>query len=315
MTEQRTIPILRDEDVERHLTMREAVEIMTEAFRLHGRGKLTGPARPVVDVGNGQLVFTCGGVSDEQPSVGFRVYDLGQIGSPERDEVVAVFDATNGALKGLTVGPLLGAMRTGAIGGAAVDALARRDAKCLGIIGTGYQARTQLTAALSVRAFERILVFSRSAENRSGFAAEMTKKTGRPIEATTSVEPIVESADVLICATNSAEPVVDPSRLKTGVHINHIGPKFTDAQELPLTIADACDFLVTDTLAQAEDFGARFILAGTPHYAQLVELSAIVAKSHPGRQSPEDKTLFYSLGLAATEVILADRLLEKTRIV
>ena len=107
--------------------------------------------------------------------------------------------------------------------------------------------------------------------------------------------------------------MLDPIDLPAGVHINHVGPKFTDAHELPLATADLCDLLVTDTLAQAADFGERFILAGTSHYAQLVELSAIVGGSHPGRQSSDDRTLFYSLGLAATEVILADRLLEKSR--
>ncbi len=302
------IPILTDEDVAR-LPMRDAVAAMTKAFQLHGAGTLTAPARIAAEVRAGRLVFTCGGVTESPASVGFRVYDSKHVSSPARDELVAVFDGTDGRLRGVVVGPMLGALRTGAIGGAAIDALARRDSKCLGIIGTGRQARTQLPAALTVRDFERVVVWSRTPQRREAFVKQMTESTGRKIEAAAGAEEVAAAADVLVCSTISAEPLIDAAVLRPGTHVNLIGPKFKEAQELTIEAAERADLLVTDSRAQVDDFGETFILYGTALLEQLCELGAIVSGSHPGRTCDDQISLFYSLGLAGTEVVLANRLL------
>jgi len=205
----------------------------------------------------------------------------------------------------------LGAVRTGAIGGVAVKHLAKDDSKTLGIIGTGVQARTQLQAAVTVREFETINVHSRSEKNRKTFAAEMGAKLGREITVCDRPQQLVESADVLICATKSPQPVINAEWLRPGVHISTIGPKFKQARELDLDVAARADLIATDSLAQTTAFGESFVLHDTEFSASLISLGDIIGGGHSGGRSETDITLFYSVGLAGTEVLLADWLLDQ----
>jgi len=302
-------PILGDSDVA-GLEMSRAVACMEDAFRLHAEGKLVAPARIAADLGEaGNLVYTCGGSTEGAQVSGFRFYDMKHLNSPNRSELNAVFSSEDGRLLGLVVGPRLGQMRTGAIGGVAMKYLSRTDSKVLGMVGAGRQARTQLPAALAVRNFETVRVFSRTAERRDSFVAEMTKELNIEIEPVDSAEAAVGDADVVLCTTASKEPVIRVDWLKPGAHINNVGPKFKDGQEVGMDVVERAGLLTTDTFAQMETFGDNFILHDTPYWNKVVELSAIVSGNRPGRQSDEEITLFHSLGLAGTEVLLASELL------
>jgi len=230
---------------------------------------------------------------------------------------VAVFDSDSGAFKGAIIGGLIGAMRTGAIG-VAVKHMSRPDSKVLGIIGSGFQAKTQLEAAASVRQFEAVRVFSRNAEHRQAFARQMGEKLSLSIQPVASAEEAVSSADVVICATSSIRPVFKSRWLKPGTHVTTIGPKWKLAHELEMDVAERAQVIATDSLAQAEAYRRRalfrdlpFFLTGTPEMERLVELSDMVAGNKPGRTSPEDITLFCSVGLAGTEVVVANEALRR----
>ena len=305
--------LLTDDDVRQQLSMSDAVECMENAFRLHAAGTLQAPARAAVDLGEaGNMIFTVGGTQGENPLAGFRVYDLKHLGGPKRNELVVVFCGRTSALLGLVAGKLLGPIRTGAIGGVAIKYLSDPDAKTLGVIGTGPQAATQLEAAAAVRNLETIKVFSRNEENRWQFAKQMSDKLGREVQAVDSAREAVEKAEIVITATISSTPVLQADWLQPGVHINNIGPKFKDQTELDLDVISQTNRFITDTKAQVDKTGDRFILQGTEHFDSLEELSSIVAGTVEGRREASETTLFYSLGLAGTEMLLAQRLLDIT---
>jgi len=306
-----TVRVLGDGDVERLITMSESVEVMAEACRRHAAGTQVAPARLAAPLEWGQLVFTAGAYSDPAGGrIGFRVYDMEHFGSAERDELVAVFDTANGSLLGLVAGSALGPLRTGAIGGAAVDTLARADASTLALIGTGKQARTQLAAACAVREFTRIRAFSRTAARCREFCREMSGSVGMDIEPADSAQQAVADADVVICSTVSDNPVLEADWIAAGTHVQNVGPKFRDSSELPVALYQAADVLVTDAPAQLADYGDRFLVAGTPDAERVVSLGEVISGAATGRTSDDQVTLFCSLGLAGTEVALADRLLE-----
>jgi ornithine cyclodeaminase/alanine dehydrogenase-like protein (mu-crystallin family) len=291
--------------------MPEAIEVMREAFRAAAEGTLVAPARQLLEVGKGGLVFTMGGECARRRVAGFRVYDCVAPNAPDHVQLVVVYDSETGAFKGAVIGRWVGDMRTGAIGGVAVDALASADAVCLGVVGCGNQARTQLQAAAAVRRFETVRVFSRDEQRRRRFAEEMSQVVGRRVQPVPSAREAVDQADVVITATTSIGPVVRTEWLKPGVHLNLVGPKFRDACEIDLEIVERAGLFVTDSLAQAEAAGKRFLLAGTPRAAHLVDLAELVAGRHTGRSSNDELTVFISLGLAGTEVLLADVLLQR----
>ena len=301
--------ILSDDDIEQLLPMDRVIEAIEKSLRAKNAGQLVAPPRFSVDAEKGALVFTAGAEVMETHTIGFRVYDSFQSNAPERTQLVAVFDSRTGAFKGLCVGVMIGALRTAAINAVAIKFMSRPDVKHLGILGSGLQARIHLQAAVSVRQFESAMVYSPTVNHREAYAEELSHKTGIPIEAFSSPEDVVRRAEVLICATTSTTPVLDAGWLHPGMHINTIGPKYEGRHEFPVEAARKSDRIVTDSLQQVDGFdsyASPFFLQNTPERKRMIELDELVAGQRKGRSSPDELTLFCSVGLAGTEVVVAD---------
>ncbi len=297
--------VLNDNDIKDVLTMPLALNRVEATIREHGEGMLIAPPRFRVETENGGLAFTVG-VAKSEHLIGFRVYDTIRHSYTDNAQITAIFDSETGTLRGIIIGKTIGTMRTGAIGGVAIKYMAREDAEVLGIIGAGIQARTQVEAAAYVRKFKRVHVFSPSLVNRQLFAREMSDRLNLAIEPVETAEQAVRGADVLICATTSRQPVFHRDWLSAGVHINTIGPKFRYEQEIDPDVLERCAVIATDSLTQLDHYDKPFFIDGTPYRAKMIELGAIVAHQEKGRQSAGDITLFCSVGLAGTEVVIAD---------
>lgn len=305
--------ILTDEDVSRTLEIESVVNVIEQTLRAKAEGGLIAPPRFSVDVDAGALVFTIGAETKFTRSIGFRVYDTFSDQSTDHHQLIAVFDSQTGSFRGLVIGGLIGALRTAAINAVAIKHMARSDAKNLGILGSGFQARFHMQASMTVRRFQRAKVYSLTASHRETYAADMSLKTGIPVEATGSAEEVVRFADVLICATRSTWPVLDASWVKPGTHVNTLGPKFKGMTEIPYELAQKSRVIATDSLQQADTYSKPFFLLETPERERMVDLSEIVVGKQAGRLSPQDITLFCSVGLAGTEVVVADQALRLER--
>lgn len=304
-----TYRVLTDSDLGHLLTVKDVVRKIEDSLRAKAEGGLVAPPRFHVDAEQGSLVFTAGAETKNEHVIGFRVYDTFGSVSAERNQLTAVFDSETGAFKGMVISASIGGMRTGAIGGVAIKYMSRPDSKRLGILGSGFQARFQLEAAAAVRQFERVKVYSPSVSHRELFAAEMSAQLALSIEPAASAEDVVQEADVLICATNAVAPIFDEGWLRPGVHINTIGPKFADAHEVPIEAVDKSTLIATDSLDQVDSYSPPFFLLDTPHKDRMIELSDIVSGKQSGRTSDGDVTLFCSVGLAGTEVVVANEAL------
>src|SRR5262249_37408145 len=155
----------------------------------------------------------------DMPLAGFRVYDTFAEGDADRPQVVAVWDIAGGALQGLVLGTRLGELRTGAIGGVAIRCMAGAEAAVVGGVGSGAQARTQLMAAAAVRRLRDVRVYSRSSDRRRAFASEMRAQLGLTVTPVAAAQDAVAAADIVICATDSAVPVIEATWLKPGAHV------------------------------------------------------------------------------------------------
>jgi ornithine cyclodeaminase/alanine dehydrogenase-like protein (mu-crystallin family) len=291
--------------------MPEMIAGIEAALLAKAAGALAAPPRVKVPVGGrGDLVFTVGGVNAGRSVAGFRAYHTFPRRAPDGAQVTAVWDQEQGSLKGIVVGDLLGEIRTGAIGGVAVKMLARADADSVAVIGSGAQARTQLEAVAAVRKLKTVAVYSRAAEKRQRFAKEVGQKLNLSIRVTASAKEAVRDAAIVICATDSTQPVIRAEWILPGTHVTTIGPKQQGQHELDLDIAIGADVIVTDSPVQIAAYDPLFFLQGTLHMERIIDLADIVAGKHEGRTSAEEITLFCSAGLAGTEVLLADRLLD-----
>lgn len=298
--------ILSDDDIRRDVKIASVIEAMEQTLRARADGALAPPQRFSTEVNGGSLVFTPGAETKYTHSLGFRAYETFKDPSVAHHQLVAVFDSQTGSFRGLVVGKLVGALRIAGINAVAIKYLARQDARQLGILGSGFQARTLLQAALAVRRFERVKVFSPTPAHRESFAAEMSVSTNLPIEASDSAEDVVRFADVLICATTSTETLFEASWVKPGAHVNTVGPKSVGRSEVPYELVQRSRVIASDSLEQADANPKPFFLKDRPERERMVELGDIVLGKQKGRSAPDDVTLFCSVGLAGAEVVVAD---------
>jgi alanine dehydrogenase len=287
--------VLDDEAVAARLDAAAAVGVMRKALIAAHRGELVAPAR----VQAAGVMFTVGRLPGRW--YGYRSYDV-EVGG---DQVVTVHAEPDGRLAGVAVGSLLGALRTGALGGAAADAMARADASTVGVVGAGRQAWTQLWAVAAVRHLTDVAVFARDPERWAAFAARAVAELGVPARPVSSAEAAVRDRDIVVLATSAAEPVVSAAWLAPGTALTTVGPKQVGRAEFGPDLPARADLVVTDSLAQLDGYQPRALLAG----ADAVALGAVLAGDHPGRTSAEQVTLYASVGLAGTEPFLLAHLL------
>lgn len=298
MTSRNDVRVLFDSDLSSGASMTRLVEICARAIDADASGSLVAPPRHSVDFGTGRLVLTTGGFGD---TVGFRAYDT--FPGSRQDQVVAVWDRSAGTLTGLVIGDRLGALRTGAIGGVAVDRLARRDVATCAVIGAGKQAKSQLAACCAVRSLSHVRVFSRSADSRARFAHEMSNELEVDVRPVESARSAVSDADVVLIATSSAQPVVDHRDIHPEAHINTVGPKFRSAHEISAVVAEHAVRIASDSPQQIIAQGDDYFIARSPAMSRIEHLGRLGGNAHGSGQS-----LFLSAGLAGTEVLVADAL-------
>lgn len=227
--------------------------------------------------------------------------------------VIPLFRTRTGELVAFIEADYLGQMRTGAASGIATKFMAREDARLVGILGTGLQARTQLEAVVAVRRIERIRAFGRNPQRRAEFSAEMTAKLSVPVEPAASPEEAVRGADIVIAATNSLTPVLMGEWLAPGMHINAIGGNFPQKRELDEVAVRRAGLIAADSVEQSKlEAGDLIQLCGEDpqKWSAVRELADIVAGRLPGRATLQQITLFKSNGLAIEDVATAARVYE-----
>lgn len=159
-----------------------------------------------------------------------------------------------------------------------------------------------------MRPIQRAVVYSRDAERRQAFATRMEATLGIPVVAADSPEAAVAEADIVVTMTNASDPVFRGDALRHGTHINAVGANRRDRRELDAEAVSACDRIVVDDLAQAqEECGDLISLVGQelPSWEGVAELSAVVSEQVVGRSGPESITLFESQGVGVQDVALA----------
>ena len=203
----------------------------------------------------------------------------------------------------------LGQIRTGAASGYATKLLALADADVVGLVGSGFQAKTQLAAMCAVRPIRKARVWSRSPEKRQTFARECSQEYGLDVEAVDTAQQAVRDAGIAITATNAREPVIEAAWIAPGTHVNAMGSNQAQRRELPSDLILGASLIAVDSLDQARMESGDLLLALDP--AEWNRLNLVELKDVTARPSPEAITIFKSNGLAAEDVAAAGYVYEK----
>jgi alanine dehydrogenase len=212
--------------------------------------------------------------------------------------LILLFDIATLALVGVVQDSRLQVMRAGATYGLAAKYLARTDASVLGLLGSGGQAREQLTAIALVRSLSRVKVFSPTRDHRERFAREMSERLELDVLAYDDPRQVVQGSDIVAAATSALEPVIHGEWLEPGQHVSFAGPGKGDEAA---TARASIVALQTDeqTLrwrpakhASRPGHSARTEGRDALDPARVVLLPDVVARRHPGRTHPDQITLF-----------------------
>jgi ornithine cyclodeaminase/alanine dehydrogenase-like protein (mu-crystallin family) len=312
--------ILSNEDVMRVLTMGDCLEAMERAFRDLGEGEAVSRPRselilPQAEPGRHYLLKSWDAAL---PSVGLAATRLTSNMMQRREDgaaqrldpmplagggggyvgLILLFDIATLELVAIIQDARLQVMRAGATYGLAAKYLARKDAEILGLLGSGGQAREQLTAIAAVRRLKKVQVFSPTKANREAFAASMAERLGIEIIACESPQQAVRGADIVAAATSALEPVVPGEWLEPGQHVSFAGPGKGDRlafERAALVVVQTRDQTLRWQPARSASQpppSRRSARQEPPAPQALTLLGDIVAGRHQGRSDPQQITIF-----------------------
>jgi len=285
-----------ESDVRRLLPMRAAIRQMRLAFEELGKGTGINQPRRRLILPTGAVLHQMAGAFG--PYFGTKIYSTHPRGGAHF--LFVLYAAEDGKPLALFEANRLGQIRTGAASGYATDLLAPAGARTLALIGTGFQARSQLEAALCVRRFREVRVWSRTPEKRERFA-ERCVAPDVAVRPAGSAQEAVEGADAIVTATNARAPVLEDAWVKPGAHINAVGSNDPRRRELPAELVRRAELVVVDSLEQARlESGDLLMALDEAGWSRVREL-----QDAPARPSPEAITVFKSHGLGVEDVAAA----------
>jgi ornithine cyclodeaminase len=295
------------------LPMVDCIPVMEAALAELARGQAEVPVRLVLDAGPGVgAVALMPAELRGSRALGYKVVTVfpgaRERGEPAHQAVVALLDPDTGRILAFLDGTSITAIRTAAVSGLATRLLAREEAGDLAILGSGAQAVTHLEAMRTVRRLRSVRVWSRSREGATRFAEREGRRTGLTIEVCGTSRKAVLGADLICTTTAAREPVLEGAWIAPGAHVNAVGACIPAARELD-TAAVVRARLFVDSRESAQSEAGDFLIPraegalGDEHIAG--ELGEVVIGRVPGRRSPEEITLFKSLGLAVEDLAAA----------
>ena len=238
---------------------------------------------------------------------------------PTHQAVVLVFDAATGEPLAVLDGTSITTLRTAAGSALSAELLAREDARTMALLGTGVQARAHAEAMVRVRPIQRIRVAGRSRERAASLAATLRALLGIDVAAVDSYAEACVDAEIICATTHSPDPVVERDFIEPGAHVTSVGYNTAGREVDSATVTDALVVVESRPAVLAEPpSGSNDLripieegLIGTEHIH--AEVGEILLGVKPGRTSPDQITLYKSVGIAAQDVAAANLVLEAAR--
>jgi ornithine cyclodeaminase/alanine dehydrogenase-like protein (mu-crystallin family) len=291
------------EEVARRLTYEMCIPIVRDAMIAFSRGETRQLLRSIMPLAEGRLFGVMPGAMGARAPFGAKLISVFPqnfaLGIQSHQGLVILFDPETGAPVCVAHAGEITAIRTAAASAVATDALARKDARRLAILGYGEQAATHARAISRVRHLDSISIWGRSPERACAFAARMQAELAVPVSSAGTVEEAVSEADIVCTVTSAAEPILKGAWVRSGTHLNLVGSSHAGPTEVDNDLVVRSRFIADSregVLAQ----GAEFLrakaagLIGDDHI--VAEIGQVLAGEIEGRRSAAEITVYKSLG-------------------
>lgn len=299
-------------DIAELVDIGDIIEVVDAAMRRVSERAVQLPIRSVMQIAPGKRLGVMPGAISDPPAFGIKLLSLfadnPARGLSSHTGLVLLFDMETGLPRACLEASVLTALRTSAASAVATRALASKSIDKLTIIGTGEEAGAHLAAMRAVRTPGRVEVWGRDPVKAAAFAAAHPGVT-----VAASVAAALDGADLVCTTTSAREALVQPGMLARGAHLNAAGA----TRPPTIEIAPGCHAevsLFTDYLPALEAEAFDYIQAREQNIVPAngaVEIGDVLRGVHPGRTSPDQRTMYRSLGVAAQDLASAFLVLER----
>jgi len=310
--------ILSRSDVVELLSLRDCIEAVEQAFRLHSEGRTFGPGVLGIRAADGSFHIKAAGLVGERAYFAAKTNanfpdNPRRFGLPTIQGAVLLADASTGEPLAVMDSASVTALRTGAATAVAAKFLARREARTATIVGCGVQGEVQLAAISAILPLQHAWVLDTDQTRAESLAARAALSPGVRVEAAKDLRTALRQSDVCVTCTPSRRAFLAARDVAPGTFIAAVGADSQGKQELePELVASAT--LVVDVLEQCAEIGelqhalAAGLLTRDRVYAELAD---VVSGRRPGRTRDDEITVFDSSGTALQDVAAAVAVYQK----
>jgi len=314
------ILVLSRTDVLELLSLRDCIDAVERAFRLHAEGRTLGPGVLSVPATDGGFHIKAAGLTGERGYFAAKTNanfpgNPRRFGLPTIQGMVVLADAGTGEPLAVIESGSVTALRTAAATGVAAKFLARHDAKTATIVGCGVQGEMQLAAIAAVLPLQQVWVLDVEHARAETMAARARAHLSLEVRAVRDLREALGSSDVCVTCTPARKAFVAASDVVPGTFIAAVGADAHGKQELePALLVSST--LVVDVLDQCADIGElqHALAAGLMKPEDVhAELGEVVAGRRPGRTRKDEITIFDSSGTALQDVAASIAVYERAR--
>ena len=310
--------LLSENDIKNSLSMNEAIGVIEEAFHKYAEQNFVQPDRIFSTVKNENTLLLMPCFVDD--CIGLKVvtaYPSNRgTSSPVTQGLVLIHDIETGDSLALLNGTFLTTLKTGAVSGVAMRHF-KKDAKTVGLVGTGLQGYYQLIAAQEATSVETVYLYNRSPEAVASFIQKF-RTVSKDIEiiAVTVIEDLIRNSEIIITATTSVSPVLpeDMGELYKNKLIIGVGSYKSNMRELPQSLFEQADCYYIDSEQGKTECGDIIdpLKNGWVKENQVVLLSDVLAGN---RQVPQNENpiVFKTVSMALFDAYIGNTVYKKAK--
>jgi len=296
------------------LDMPTLINLLEEAFREKGRGRVEMPPKPGIHTQPEAFIHAMPAYIPALQSAGIKWVsgypENYKRGLPYITGLLILNDVETGLPYAVMDCTWITAYRTGAASALAAKYLARRKSEVVGIIACGVQGRTNLVALAALFPIKRVYAYDISPDAQRRYIEEMSARLSIEIIGVDSPKRAVVESDIVVTSgpiLKHPTPTIEKDWLRAGAFASAVDfDSYWQGEALA-----QIDKLCTDDHAQFQYYKSIGYFQTTPDpYADLGE---IVAGLKPGREHESERTMAMNLGLALDDMAVAPEVYRRAR--
>jgi ornithine cyclodeaminase len=265
--------IYTKDQIEAAIAIPQLIKAIEEGLKFYSEGKVLSSPTGFLQFPSADVhIKSCALVDDEfyVVKIASGFYDNPKYGIPSSHGLMLLFSQKTGILQAILLDEgKLTDLRTALAGAICAKYLAPQQVECIGIIGTGTQAKQQLCHLQSVIACRQVMVWGRDQDKALAFAQDSDLKSFK-IQLAQDLDQLTQHCRLIVTTTAATQPFLFGYQLQPGTHVTAVGADSPGKQELDASVFDVADLIAVDSLSQCLEYG------DLSHAKQVIDKQKIV---------------------------------------